>query len=142
MEKRKRLIFRNTVLRNFFGEGEDLYEDQLGWSKREKKEARSLVSKEIFYFEVVIVGLNLAFYYVDNDTFYGIHTECTPIEVKKLPRDNPDSPYINSQCSGDTHVQGDIIFTFEHVDDLWNGVKIDGKSLEEVLNRSYILTLN
>ena len=105
-------------------------------------EASSLVSKEIFDFEVVQVGLNLAFYYVDNDTFYGIHTEHIPIEVKILPRDRDNSPYINSQCEGDTHDKGQVIYSFKNREDLWDGIKIDGKSLEEVLNRSVIITLN
>ena len=136
------MIVRKVVIENFFGEGEHLYEDQLGWSKREKLDARSFVSKEICDYEVVQVGLNLAFYYVDNDTFYGIHSECLPIEVKVLPRDKPNYPYINSQCKGDTHVKGKVIFSFDRPEELWDGVKISGKSLEEVLNRSYIMTLN
>ena len=86
---------RKVVLRNLFGDGEHLYEDQLGWTRREKTEARSLVPKEIFDFEVVLVGLNLAFYYVDDGRFYGIHNESIPIKVKILPRDTPESPYIN-----------------------------------------------
>lgn len=133
---------RTVVINNFFGDGEHLYEDQLGWTKREKTEARSLVSKEIFDFEVVLVGLNLAFYYVDDDRFYGIHNESIPIKVKILPRDTPDSPYFNSQCTGDTHVDGEVIFSCRDPNELWDGVRIDGKSLEEVLSRSYIITLN
>ena len=142
MEKRQKLAKRTIVVKNFFGEDEHLYLDQLGWTTREKQEARSFVSKEIFEFEVVNVGLNLAFYYVDNDTFYGIHTECIPIEVKALPRDKDASPYINGQCKGDTHADGEIIFSCEDRRQLWDGIKIDDKSLEEVLSRSYIVTLN
>ena len=133
---------RKIAVANFFGNGKHLYEDQLGWTKTEKLEARSLVSKEIFFFEVIEVGLNMAFYYVDNDTFYGIHTENRPVEVKILPRDNPDSPHINSQCKGDTHVEGEVIYTFENPTDMWDNIEINGKSLQEVLMRSYILTLN
>ena len=142
METRQKLANRAIAVKDFFGENEHLYVDQLGWTAREKQEARSFVSKEIFEFEVVKVGLNLAFYYVDNDTFYGIHTECIPIEVKVLPRDREVSPYINSQCKGDTHVAGEIIFSCEERSELWDGVRIDGKSLEEVIGRSYIVTLD
>ena len=113
----------------------------MGWSENEKIEVRSCVSKEIFFFEVVDVGLNLAFYYVDNDTFYGIHTERLPIEVKILPRDR-DEPYIGCQCDGDTHQDGEVIASFERAEDIWDNLKINGKSLEEVLERSYIITLN
>lgn len=142
MGKKERKMNRKIVVKNFFGDNEHLYEDQLGWTIKEKKEARSLVSKEIFDFEIVNVGLNLAFYYVDNDTFYGIHTECIPIEVKKLPRDNPKSPYVNSQCKGDTHIDGEILYSFQKAEDIWEGVVIDGNTLNDILNRSYILTLD
>lgn len=142
METRPKLRNRRIVVRDFFGENEHLYLDQLGWTTREKQEARSFVSKEIFEFEVVTVGLNLAFYYVDNDTFYGIHTECIPIEVKILPRDRDASPYINAQCKGDTHADCEVIFMCDERSQLWSGVKIDGKSLEDVLSRSYIITMN
>lgn len=142
METRQKLANRAVVVKDFFGENDHLYVDQLGWTSREKQEARSFVSKEIFDFEVVRVGLNLAFYYVDNDTFYGIHTECIPIEVKILPRDMEASPFINAQCKGNTHDNGEIIFSCEDRNQLWDGIKIDGKSLEEVLGRSYIVTLN
>ena len=142
MEKRHKLGIRTIVVNDFFGENEHLYLDQLGWTAREKQEARSFVSKEIFEFEVVKVGLNLAFYYVNNDTFYGIHTERIPIEVKVLPRDRDSSLYVNSQCKGDTHAEGEVIFSCDDRSLLWDGIRIDGKTLEEVLNRSYIITLD
>lgn len=132
---------RKVAIYNFFTDGKHLYEDQLGWSELEKKEAKSDVSKEIFDFEVVRVGLNLAFYYLDDGRFYGIHRECIPIDVKILPLDHPENPHINSQCKGDTHVDGDVIFSCRDPKELWDGVRIGGKSLEEVISRSYIITL-
>ena len=56
---------RKVVIPNYFNDGKHLYEDQLGWSELEKDEAKSDDIKEIFDFEVVLLGLNLAFYYVD-----------------------------------------------------------------------------
>lgn len=64
------------------------------------------------------------------------------IKVKILPRDTPESPYINTQCSGDTHVDGEVIFSCRDPKELWDGVRIGGKPLGEVLSRSYIITLN
>ena len=132
---------RKIVVKNFYP-NEDLYLDRLGWRENEKIEAGSFVSKEIFHYEVVYVGLNPAFYYVDNDTFYGIHTEAIPIEVKILPRDRDSTPYVGCQCDGNTHHDGEVIASFERAEDIWDNLKIDGKSLEEVLERSYIITLN
>ncbi len=134
------ILHRVIAVRDFWGPGKHIYEDQLGWTLDEKKEAGSLVSKRIFEVEVVEVGLNLTFYYVDNDTFYGIHTECYPIECKILPRDKTEE-YIGWQCQTDTHVDGQVIASFDNEHDIWDNLRIDGKSLEKVLSRSYIMSL-
>ena len=131
---------RKIAIRDFYGKGRHIYEDQLGWPWEAKREAGSLVSKTIFDFEVVEVGLNLAFYYIDNDTFYGIHREEIPIECKVFPRDRTNE-YIGWQCDSDTHKDGEVIASFEDPHDIWDNLKIDGKSLEEVLERSYITYL-
>ena len=142
MNMEKETADRKVVIPNYFNDGKHLYEDQLGWSELEKDEAKSDDVKEIFDFEVVLVGLNLAFYYVDDGRFYGIHSECIPIEVKILPLDDPDCPYIDFRCKGDTHVDGEVIFSCRDPKEFWDGVRIGGKSLGEVLSRSYIITLN
>jgi len=100
-----------------------------------------MVSREIFRDQVEDVGLNLGFYYVDNDTFYGIHRERYPIECKILPRDLSEE-HIGWQCDGDTHPDGEVIASFDDEHDIWDNLKIDGKSLEEVLARSYIMFLS
>ena len=132
---------RKIAIENFYGEGEHIFIDQLGWQLEEKKEARSLVSKDIFEFEIIHLGMNMSFYYLDNDTFYGIHTEQTPIEFKELTRDTSE-PYIGWQCDGNTHNDGKILYSFEHAEDIWDNVRINGKNLEEVIERSYILELD
>ena len=132
---------REVVVPDFNGKGKHLYKDQLGWPLYAKKEAGSLVSKKIFEFQVVEVGLNLSFYYVDNDTFYGIHRERYPIECKILPRDRTEE-YIYWQCQCNTHDDGEVIASFDDEHDIWDNLRIDGKSLEEVLRRSFITGLN
>lgn len=82
----------------------------------------------------------MSFYYLDNDTFYGIHTEQLPIEFKILPRDK-NEPFIGWQCDGDTHEDGEVLYSFNNADEIWDTVRIDGKTLEEVLERSLILDL-
>lgn len=131
---------RTIVLPNFYGEGKHVYDDQLDWQPYMKEEARSYTSKGNFDFHVVRVGLNLAFYYLDDDTFYGIHTEEYPIEVKILPRDR-SKKYIGCQCDANTHDDGEVIASFDDEHDIWDNLKIGGKSLEEVLHRSFIMTL-
>ena len=129
------------AIQNFYGEGKHVYNSDLGWQKQQKEEARSLVSREIFEFEIVKVGLNMAFYYLDNDTFYGIHTECVPVEIKILPRDR-NEPFLGWQCEGNTHDDGEVLYSFDDPAEIWDNVLIDGKKLDEVLERSFIIALN
>ena len=112
------------------------------WLATRRTERSQIVSvKGNFNFEVVQVGLNMSFYYLDNDTFYGIHSEKLPIEVKGLPR-NRTEPYIGWQCEGDTHDDGKVLYSFDRPEDIWDAVIINGKTLEEVLERSFIIGLN
>ena len=48
--------------------------------------------------------------------------------------DNPDSPYINSQCKADTHIKGEVIFSFEDAVELIENYHIDGRSLLELID--------
>lgn len=133
---------RVIAIKNFYGESKHIYEDQLGWGDEERREAHSFVSKEIFEYEIIKAGMNLSFYYIDNDTFYALHTERFPIEFKILPKDAKE-PYIGWQCDGDTHDNGLVLFSFEErTMEIWDTIKIDDKSLGEVLERSFILELS
>lgn len=138
MERFKRP--RKIVLRDFYGEGKHIYEDELGWRVEMKKEAGSVVSRDIFFSLVVETGLNLAFYYLDNDTFYGIHREHYPIECKVLPR-NRSERFLGWQCPADTHEDGEVIASFDNERQIWDGLLINGKKLEDVLMHSYIMGL-
>lgn len=132
---------QDILIENFWDNGKHLTANQLGWQREDKEEARSLISKKIFEFQVVEVGWNMSFYYLDNDTFYGIHRERYPIEVKILPRDRTN-PILDWQCKCDTHMDGEVIASFDDEHDIWDNLKIDGKSLEEVIERSVIIILN
>lgn len=135
---RKRII----ALADFYGYGDHIYNDELGFRKEMKDEARSFVTREVFRYHVEEVGLNLAFYDPVTDKFYGIHTEGSPITVKTLPRNFNESPYIGWQCESDTHDTDEVIATFDDVREIWDNLKIADASLETVLLRSYITALN
>ena len=139
MIERKRVI----AIRDFRGPGQHVYEDELGFRERMISEARTLVSREAFRYHVEEIGLNLAFYYPETDTFYGIHTESIPIRVKILPRHKEWSNYIGWQCDNDTHDEPiEVIAEFSSVHEIWDNLKINSKSFEEVIRHSYITALN
>lgn len=129
---------RKIVHKNWFNEGRHLYEDQLGWPQDAKEEAGSLVSREIFRYFVEILGLNLCFYYTEDECFYGIHAEDYPIKCKLLPC-NEESEYPFWRCSHDTHEDCTVIASFDDEKDIWDNFIINGKKLEEVIEKSYII---
>ena len=84
----------------------------------------------------------MAFYYIDNDTFYEIFGESTPVDFIELPR-NREEPYIGWQSDACHWAdEGKLIQRFENDKDVWDGIIIDGKSLDEILTRSFIFFLN
>lgn len=133
---------RKIAIKNYYGVDKHIYEDELGFRKRDLQEARTLVPREAFRYHVEKIGLNLAFYYPQTDTFYGIHTESIPIRVKILPRHREWSDFVGWQCENDTHDDGEVIAVFNSASEIWDNLRIDGKSFEEVLSNSYITALN
>ena len=135
-------IERRIAIKDYYGKGNHVYEDEMGFRDRMKSEARSLVAREVFRYHVEEIGLNLGFYYPPTDTFYGILTEVRPVKVKTLPRDRRRSDFIGWQCECDPHDQDQLIATFDDISEVWDGLKIDGKDFEEVIMHSYIVALN
>lgn len=136
------IIKRKIAIKDYYGKGKHIYEDELGFRKRMKSEARSLVAREVFRYHVEEVGLNLAFFYPKTNTFYGIHTESLPIRVKILPRHREWSDFVGWQCENDTHNEGEVIAVFNSASEIWDNLRIDNKPFEEVLRCSYITALN
>jgi len=135
-------IKRKIAIIDYYGKGRHVYQDQMGFRKEMKDEARSLVAREVFRYHVEIVGLNLAFYYPPTDTFYAIFKDVWPIKVKTLPRDRRRSDFVGWQCDCDPHDEDQLIATFDDISEVWDGLKIDGKDFEDVINHSYIVALN
>lgn len=132
---------RKIAIKDFFNPSEHLYEDELGFNASDKKEARSVITREIFEYYICLVRLQMVFYHLDTDKYYSISTMAEPIKVKILPR-NLDEPIIYWQCEHDADEDGEVIATFENEEDIWDNLRIDGKSLEEIIPRSFITALN
>ena len=130
-------IQRKIAIKDYYGKGKHVYEDEMGFRDRMKSEARSL-----FRYHVEEVGLNLAFYYPPTDTFYAIFKDEIPVRVYTLPRDRRRSDFVGWQCDCDPHDEDQLIATFDDITKVWDGLKIDGKDFEEVINHSYIVALN
>lgn len=135
-------IERKIAIKDYYGKGKHVYEDEMGFREVMKSEARSLVAREVFRYHVEEIGLSLGFYYPPTDTFYAIFNEVRPVEVYTMPRDRRRSDFIVWQCECDLHEEDQLIATFDEISEVWDNLKIDGKDFEEVITHSYIVALN
>lgn len=135
---KKRII----AILNYWGNGEHVYKDELGWSNEDRREARSNVSREIFEYNMSI-GRNLTFYFIDNDTFYEFFGELKHVELVKPPR-NMNEEYIGWQCDEGSHYPSEceLVQRYERDEDIWPNTLIDGQTLDYVLDHSYFVELN
>lgn len=135
-------IERKIAIKDYYGKGKHVYEDEMVFREVMKSEARSLVAREVFRYHVEEIGLSLGFYYPLTDTFYAIFNEVRPVEVYTMPRDRRRSDFIGWQCECDLHEEDQLIATFDDISEVWDNLKIDGKDFEEVITHSYIVALN
>lgn len=132
-------IDRTIAIRDFYGSGKHIYEDQMGFDANTRDEMRSNVTHDIFVYALGTLGYELGFYYLDNETFYFIATIENPIQILTLPRDTNESRFVGWQCQPDAYEHGTVIATYYTVQEIWDNFRIDGKSLEEIIPRSYVL---
>ena len=132
-----------VIIPDFFGEGQPLLSNQLGWSVDQRRNAKTSVSRKVFEYFVEELGRNLIFYYVKDDNFYGIHSENCPTPVFIFKKDKSER-YPIDQLDGDTHDydEGLVLYNVPCNQKIWDVVKIDGKFLEEVLQDSYIVNIS
>ena len=123
----------------------ELTESQLGWTQSDKFGVMSDDPETIFREYVDTMGLNMVFYYVDDGCFYEIFTEQLPVNVYRRTLDPTwDGRYMILSVIGgpSSHYGGELIYSTPDASTLWNELKIRGKSIGEVLERSVILTLD
>lgn len=132
-----------VVVVDFFGKDKNLEAWQLGWQQDEKVEAKSSVSKKIFHYFVENMARNMIFFYLGDGNFYGIHAEECPTPVFRFKKEEVGCIY-DQLGDQDTHdfTDGEILYMVPCDKSVWDTVKIDGKSLEEILQNSYIVNIS
>lgn len=132
-----------VLIHNFFGEDQPLLSNQLGWTVDQKRNAKTSVSRKVFEYFVEELQRNLIFFYVKDGNFYGIHSENCPTPVFIFKKDTSEK-YLFDQLEGDTHNydEGEILYMIPCDEKIWDVVKIEGRSLEEVLQDSYIVNIS
>lgn len=117
-------------------------EADLGWNEECIRDAMSEDPREIFeYF--CRNFFSIIFYYVDDGNFYELFMESEPHKFWRIPKlEIWDGKYIGRQILWENHREGEVLFEFADDTDLWNTLKIDGKSIGEVLERSYIAEID
>lgn len=130
---------RKIAIKNFYGSGKHIYEDQMGFTVEIRDEMRSNVTHDIFVYALGELGYELGFFYTGDENFYFIATMEQPIQVLSLPRDTSISRFIGWQCNPDAYEFGTVLATFSTAQEIWDNFRIQDKTLEEILPQAYIL---
>lgn len=133
----------HVVVKDFFGPNKNLERWQLGWGVDNRIEAKSSVSRKIFEYYVQDCGMNIIFFYLGDRCFYGIHAEISPTPVFRFKKIKADFLYGQLGLQ-DTHdyESGALLYNVPCGKKIWDVVKIDDKSLEEILENSYIVNIS
>ena len=75
-----------VLIPNFFGLGQPLLSNQLGWNSMQRRETKTSVSRKIFEKYVEDWGRNMVLYYLGDGNFYGIHSEKCPTPVFRFQK--------------------------------------------------------
>lgn len=140
------ILIPNFFNPEWYGESELTTED-LGWSDMIKKDAQSDYPETIFRYIVEIVGYNILFYWIKDNCWYSIETEKNPIEVRRLsPNPSWDGKYEYQKAGIEggphTNSKGEILATFDDPTQIWDNLFIKGTPIGEILEDSYIATLD
>lgn len=142
---------KKILIKNFWKVGNNgdrnLYADDLGWGDSLKRAAKSDYPEYIFRYCVEDVGYNILFYWLQDRNFYTIETELTPIEARRIyPNPNWDGKCewqkADSDVGPSTASAGEVIATFDNPTQIWNGLKINGVPIGDVLDNSVIIDLD
>ena len=114
----------------------------LGWNEECIRDAMSEDPEEIFnYFWRNF--FSIIFYYVDDGNFYELFMESTPHKFWRIPKTETwDGRFIGRQILWENHKEGEVLLEFTDDTNLWNTLKIGGKPIGEVLDRSYIAEID
>lgn len=140
------MVTDEILIDNFYKHTKDhhLYKSELGWSDRDLADARSDDPETVFRYHVEEVGFSLSLFWIDYREVYIIDTEKFPIEVRKCgynPGWDGKYEYQKFIMCGDHHADGEILYTFDDVSEIWDDLVINGKHLIDIIPRSVILDI-
>lgn len=121
----------------------NLYQDQLGWQPREREEAASSDTEQIWRHFIAPeghghVGFDLLFYYVHNHAFYRLDNYNGTLFKTDLRHGG--GRYILERCSlNDRQNRHYHIMLFDHPSLVWNSFTICGKGMRYILDNSVLI---
>jgi hypothetical protein len=131
-----------VVINNWAPSEPNVLSTELGWRESDYLDAESTEPEEVFNFFWKHFN-SIIFYYLEDQTFYELFMEGNPFKVWKIkPKEDWDGKWISEKISWDEHEEGDVFFTFDDDSDLWTELKINGKSIGDVLSNSLIAQIS
>lgn len=139
------------LIRNFWIPTEEfpdttLYQNQLGWTDEQKVQSGGYTDTEdvwnhlIAYDSDKVVGWDLCFFYVPNQTFYYIDQMAKVLYILPENDDANEPLYGRVDMRPQIVPEKDELMDFEQASEIWNDFKIGGKDMKYILEHS-VLTL-
>ena len=139
------------LIKNFWFPSEEnpdttLYQSQLGWTEEQKVQSGGYTSTEDVWKHLIafdskeVVGWDLCFFYVPNQTFYYIDQIAKVLYI--LPKnDNTEGPlYARVEMHPQVVHEEDELMDFNQSSEIWDNFRIDGQNMRYILEHS-VLTL-
>lgn len=133
---------KEIILTNWHHSNPIIYNDDLGWSKDDYRDAESNNPETVFNYFWRHYN-SIVFYYVPDGNFYELFMEGSPFKFWKIQKKKEwDGKWICDLIDWNDHVEGEVLFTFNDNTDVWTDLRLNGIPIGEVLQNSVIAEIN
>lgn len=131
-----------VILTNWAPSDPVILSSDLGWRKSDYLDAESRDPETVFnYFWHNFHSI--VFYYPEDGNFYELFMESEPFKFWKVnQKPNWDEKWLIEKIAWNEHEEGDVLLTFDDDTNLWDTLKIGGKTIGEVISHSVIAEIN
>lgn len=122
-----------------------LYRDQLGWQDNQKVESGGYTETKEVWDHLVgfsndkVVGWDLCFFYIPNQTFY--YLDQMAKVIYKLPMSKDDTEPLLDRVDIRPQIvpEEDEVFDYNNISDVWDNFTIDGHHMAYIVEHSVLV---
>lgn len=146
MKKNKRVLeLSNFWYKTEFEKDSNLYRDQLGWQDNHKVESGGYTKTKDVWDHLIgfsnnkVVGWDLCFFYLPNQTFYYLDQMAKVIYKLPLSSDESKPLFARVEIRPQIVPEKDEIFDYNNISEVWNSFIIDGHHMSYIIKHSVLV---